>query len=55
MPVLAFNPFVSTDHRRFLCDLWWREINLVITERLDNRASFCRLICKSLQFLLLYV
>ena len=33
----------------------WREIYLVIAERLDNRTDFCRICGQSFQFLLLYV
>ena len=53
--VLPLNPFIATEQRYFLGNLWWRELNLVVTKRLDNRTGFCRLCGQPFQFLLLYV
>jgi len=50
MLILAFYPFVSTEHRYFLCNSWWSEIHVVISERLNNRASLCCIFCKLFQF-----
>ena len=52
--VLTLDPFVCAEHGCFLCNLWRREVNLVITEQLDDRTNFCSILCQLLQFLLLY-
>ena len=55
MLVLTFNPLICTKQGNFLGNLRWCEIDLVITERLDNRTDFCRIFSQLFQFLLLYV
>ena len=55
MLVLTFDPFIRTEQGYFLGNLRWREINLVITERLDNRTGFCRICGQPFQFQLLCV
>ena len=53
--VLTLNPFVCAEQGHFLCNLWRREVNHVVTEWLNNGTDFCSILCQLLQFLFLYL
>ena len=50
MLILRFYPFISSEQGHFLSNLRWSEIHVVISERLNNRASLCCIFCKLFQF-----
>ena len=49
MLILAFDPFVSTEHRALFCDSRWCKIHFVISEWLNNRAILTRIFCQLFQ------